>query len=100
MTTPHSGQDGTAVVVGASMAGLLTARVLAEHVGRVTVLDRDTLPADAAPRGGVPQSAHAHGLLSRGLRGFEELFPGLTEDLVAHGAMSCDMQRDFRWVSR
>ncbi len=44
MTAHTAGQDGTAVVVGASMAGLLAARVLAEHVGRVVVLDRDTLP--------------------------------------------------------
>ena len=100
MTLRTPGRDGTAaVVVGASMAGLLTARVLAEHVDRVVVLDRDTLPEDAVPRGGVPQSAHAHGLLARGRRGLEELFPGLTAELVAQGAMSGDMQEDVRWVN-
>src|SRR5918998_682618 len=100
MTLRTPGRDGTAaVVVGASMAGLLTARVLSEHVDRVVVLDRDTLPEDAVPRGGVPQSAHAHGLLARGLRGLEELLPGLTADLVAQGALRADMQGDVRWIN-
>jgi glycine/D-amino acid oxidase-like deaminating enzyme len=40
----------TAVVIGASIAGLTAARVLADRFGSVTVLDRDTLPDGAAPR--------------------------------------------------
>ncbi|MGK5111267.1 FAD-dependent oxidoreductase [Geodermatophilus sp. CPCC 205506] len=100
MTTVSStGRDGAAVVVGASMAGLLAARVLAERFGRVTVLDSDTLPEDAVPRGGVPQSAHAHGLLAAGLRGLEELFPGLIDELVARGGLVADVQEQFRWVN-
>jgi 2-polyprenyl-6-methoxyphenol hydroxylase-like FAD-dependent oxidoreductase len=99
MTPRTPGRDGTAVVVGASMAGLLAARVLAEHVGHVVVLDRDTLPEDAVPRGGAPQSWHGHGLLARGRRGLEELFPGLTAELVAQGAMTGDMQEDIRWIN-
>ncbi|MFW3171180.1 FAD-dependent oxidoreductase [Geodermatophilus sp. CPCC 206100] len=98
-TFPTTGRNGTVIVVGASMAGLLAARVLAEHAGRVVVLDHDTLPEDAVPRGGAPQSAHAHGLLARGLRGLEELFPGLTAELVARGGRVADVQEDFRWVS-
>lgn len=37
-----------AIVIGASMAGLLAARVLSDSYDRVTVLDRDTLP-DGSP---------------------------------------------------
>ena len=37
-----------AVVVGASVAGLLAARVLADHYDRVTVVDRDRLPDGVA----------------------------------------------------
>lgn len=33
-----------AVVIGGSLAGLLTARVLAEHAEKVTVVERDRLP--------------------------------------------------------
>ena len=99
MTVPPTGRDGTAVVIGAGIAGLLAARVLAESVGRVVVLDRDTLPEDAVPRGGAPQSAHAHALLSRGLRALEELVPGLTAELEAHGALPGDPQEAFRWIT-
>ena len=38
------GNREQAVVLGASMAGLLAARVLAEAYGQVTVVDRDPLP--------------------------------------------------------
>lgn len=45
---PPPDDDGRdhAVVLGAGLAGLLTARVLAERFARVTVLDRDELPED------------------------------------------------------
>jgi len=46
-----------AVVLGASMAGLAAARVLADAYDRVTVLDRDTLPAAGEHRRGVPRAA-------------------------------------------
>jgi 2-polyprenyl-6-methoxyphenol hydroxylase-like FAD-dependent oxidoreductase len=44
-----------AVVLGGSIAGLLAARVLADRYEEVTVVDRDTLPVDAAERRGVPE---------------------------------------------
>jgi 2-polyprenyl-6-methoxyphenol hydroxylase-like FAD-dependent oxidoreductase len=86
-----------AVVIGASMAGLLAARVLSETYERVTLLDRDTWPDRPEPRGGVPHGRHAHGLLARGSEILDELFPGLTADLVAAGAVAGDLQHDVRW---
>ena len=65
------------VVLGASMSGLLAARVLADAYHRVTVVDRDWLPERAADRRGVPQGLHAHALLPRGAQALEELFPGI-----------------------
>lgn len=44
-----------AVVIGASMGGLLAARALADFYGQVTVLERDAFPAADIPRKGVPQ---------------------------------------------
>jgi 2-polyprenyl-6-methoxyphenol hydroxylase-like FAD-dependent oxidoreductase len=88
-----------AVVLGASMAGLATARVLADVYGRVTVVDRDLLPAPGAQRRGVPQGRHAHGLLARGREVLEELFPGLTDELVAQGALYGDIQLHGRWYN-
>ena len=74
-----------AVVLGASMGGLLVARVLSDFFRTVTVVDRDALADDPAPRRGVPQSRHPHLLLARGAQIIEELFPGILDDLVADG---------------
>jgi 2-polyprenyl-6-methoxyphenol hydroxylase-like FAD-dependent oxidoreductase len=54
-----------AVVIGASMGGLLAARALADFYGQVTVLERDGFPVADIPRKGVPQGKYAHGLLAR-----------------------------------
>lgn len=74
-----------AVVLGASMGGLLAARVLAEHYRTVTVVERDALPRCPAERRGVPQDRHAHVLLARGPQILAELFPGLLAELAADG---------------
>ena len=85
-----------AVVLGASMAGLLAAKVLSDSYGQVTVIDRDELPEASTHRRGVPHGRHIHGLLARGQQALEELFPGLTAELVAHGVPAGDMQADTR----
>jgi 2-polyprenyl-6-methoxyphenol hydroxylase-like FAD-dependent oxidoreductase len=68
------------------MAGLLTARVLADFFATVTVYERDELTDDPVNRRGVPQGRHVHALLPRGARVLDELFPGLLSELVAAGA--------------
>jgi 2-polyprenyl-6-methoxyphenol hydroxylase-like FAD-dependent oxidoreductase len=75
-----------AVVLGAGMAGLLAAHVLADAYGQVTVVDRDELPEGSSHRRGVPHGRHLHALAARGQQALEELFPGLTAELVAQGA--------------
>ncbi|HEY6596018.1 MAG TPA: FAD-binding monooxygenase [Asanoa sp.] len=85
-----------ALVLGAGIAGLLAARAVAEAYDRVTVVDRDDLPDRPTPRRGVPQGPHAHALLARGRQALEELFPGLTADLVADGAPAGDVLGDVR----
>lgn len=80
-----------AVVIGASMAGLLAARVLSAHFDEVVLLERDALPDGPGLRRGTPQAAHAHGLLARGQQILESLFPGFTERLVAQGAVCGDI---------
>jgi len=74
------------VVLGASMGGLMAARVLSDAYQQVTVVERDLLPEGSENRRGVPQGRHVHGLLARGAQILEELFPGLLNDLVASGA--------------
>jgi len=78
-------RHGTAVVLGASMAGLLAARVLADHYRQVIVVERDRLPVKVENRRGVPQGRHVHGLLASGSNIVEELFPGILADMVAAG---------------
>jgi 2-polyprenyl-6-methoxyphenol hydroxylase-like FAD-dependent oxidoreductase len=79
-----------AVVLGASMAGLVAARVLAEFFETVTVVERDALSDGADTRRGVPQGRQIHGLLLRGAQVLEELFPGILDELVEAGAPRFD----------
>jgi 2-polyprenyl-6-methoxyphenol hydroxylase-like FAD-dependent oxidoreductase len=86
-----------AVVIGASIAGLLAARALSETFDRVTIVERDALPDAVADRRGVPQGKHLHGLQGGGLAALEALFPGFADDLLSAGAISCDVQSDVHW---
>ncbi|GAA3085892.1 FAD-dependent oxidoreductase [Streptosporangium carneum] len=86
-----------AVVLGAGISGLLAARVLTDFYDRVTLVERDDL-TQQAPRRGVPQGFHAHALLPRGLQVLEELFPGLTGELVAGGAVPYEMIVQVRMI--
>lgn len=88
-----------AIVIGASMGGLMAARVLCDHFERVTVLDRDRLPSAFEGRKGVPQGQHAHGLLCGGRLALERLFPGAVDELVAQGAIDCDIADDVRFFN-
>ncbi len=84
-----------AVVIGGSMAGLLTARVLTNHFERVTVVERDRFPEHPQFRPGVPQSRHVHVLLSKGKQILEQLFPGIMIDLETAGALKIDWTAEF-----
>src|SRR5579863_43377 len=76
-----------AVVIGASMAGLLAARVLSDHFEQVTLIERDQLPREVVARKGVPQGQHLHALLAKGGDILTQLFPGLFESLTQDGAI-------------
>ncbi|MFB0626919.1 FAD-dependent oxidoreductase [Streptomyces sp. AB3(2024)] len=87
----------TAVVIGASAAGLFAAAALTEFAD-VTLIERDELPEGPEGRKGVPQARHAHLLWSGGVQAFEELLPGLTDDIVARGGRLVHIMGDM--VSR
>ncbi len=86
-----------AVVIGASMAGLLGGRVLSDHFERVTIIERDRLPESAEARKGVPQGRHVHGLLSKGAAILKEFFPDLFPALVKEGSCCLDTLADVCW---
>lgn len=79
-----------AVVLGAGVAGLLTARVLSDFYEQVTVVERDRLPEGPVQRRGVPQGRHLHSLLSRGCQVLDQFFPGLQAELAEAGATVVD----------
>jgi flavin-dependent dehydrogenase len=85
-----------ALVMGGSLAGLLAARVLANHFQQVTIIERDRFPDTPVPRKGVPQSRHVHLLLMKGQLLLEQLFPGLLNQLVAEGALNLDTMADMK----
>lgn len=89
-----------AVVLGGSLAGLLAARVLADHFDRVTLIERDAYPDTAEVRKGIPQANHVHGLLLRGRQVLEEFFPGLQDEMIAAGVPLVDMANDIAWFTR
>ncbi|WP_331732564.1 FAD-dependent monooxygenase [Streptomyces sp. NBC_00989] len=87
----------TAVVIGASAAGLFAAAALTE-VADVTIVERDLLPDGAEPRRGVPQARHAHLVWSGGVKAFNDLLPGVTDDVVSKGGRLVRIMGDM--VSR
>jgi 2-polyprenyl-6-methoxyphenol hydroxylase-like FAD-dependent oxidoreductase len=93
--TRNAGQH--AVVIGASMAGLLAARVLSEHFVQVTIIERDRIYRDAETRKGVPQARHVHVLLKKGASLLAEFFPDLSSTLIQSGAPYVDSIDDVRW---
>lgn len=86
-----------AVVIGAGMAGLTAAQAISGHFGKVTIIERDVLPAEAAPRSGTPQAQHAHMLLAGGLKALQTLFPGFENDLAEAGAVNIRTGKDIRF---
>ncbi|MFE7512678.1 FAD-dependent oxidoreductase [Streptomyces sp. NPDC057540] len=84
-----------AVVIGGSLAGLLAARVLAEHAEKVTVVERDRYPEGPDARPGVPQGRHIHVLIPGGQQALDELLPGFMEELEELGAPKVGVPADM-----
>ncbi|BAY87347.1 hypothetical protein NIES267_68690 [Calothrix parasitica NIES-267] len=91
----HNTKNHTAVVIGSSMAGLLSARVLADFFTQVIVIERDTLPQEPQTRKGVPQANHVHVLLAQGYRILNKLFPGIDDELSEAGAPKIDWGKEY-----
>jgi len=91
---------GKAIVMGASIAGLWTARALIDHFEEVILLERDRLPDGPEFRSGAPQVRQYHGLLLSGLRQMQAWFPGLDEELIAAGAVPYDVIGDVHFHTR
>lgn len=86
-----------AIVIGGSLTGLLTARVLSDHFEQVTILERDEVHDVPESRKGQAQTRHLHGLLAQGLLILKDYFPGIVEELKAGGAFMGDMGKVLHW---
>ncbi len=87
-----------ALVIGASISGLVTAHILSQYFAQVTIIERDKLPDTIDVRAGLPQARHLHLLLMRGARELESLLPGISQALVDHGAQDIDLMNDYRYL--
>ena len=78
-----------AIVLGGSIAGLLSARVLADHSRRVVIIERDEHADNdqVAARPGVPQGLQLHALLPAGRAQLDRWFPGFTAQAQRAGAV-------------
>ena len=92
-------QLGKAIIIGGSIAGMLSARVLTDYFERVIILDRDSLPQDPQARRGVPQSVQPHVLLTKGYRLLTEFFPNIDSQLEQKGALNIDWAREFQFYT-
>ena len=86
-------------MIGASLAGLVAARVLRDSFDEVLIVERDQIPQGPEPRSGVPQARHIHVLLVRGAQILEELFPGIRDELIAGGAPTVDWPSEILWLA-
>lgn len=86
-----------AIVIGASMAGLLAASALSKHFEKVTLLERDPVQDQPESRKGQPQTHHIHALLAQGLEIIKDYFPGIDDELKAGGAFIGDMAQTVNW---
>jgi 2-polyprenyl-6-methoxyphenol hydroxylase-like FAD-dependent oxidoreductase len=76
-----------AIVIGGSLAGLMSAAVLAGYFDRVTVFERDHIEDGPVLHKSVPQGNHIHALLLGGQDVMSSLYPGFTEELRRMGAV-------------
>ena len=84
-----------AVVIGGSIAGLISARVLADYFDQVTILERDHIEQQPAVHRSTPQGNHLHAVLVGGLQVLSGLYPGFCEELEAMGAVPLRLTRDL-----
>lgn len=90
-----------AIILGGGCAGLLAAQVLREYFTTVSVVERyqnaeKNKSDNYAVSQRIPQAAHIHVLLKRGQNIFDEIFPGILDELKKQ-CPSLDWAMDSEW---
>ena len=86
-----------AIVIGAGISGLISAKILSKHFTEVVVLEKDQFSEYFLPehRKGLPQAHHQHILLMKGRELFESIFPGFDDELATMGAPELSYSNDI-----
>ncbi|KAJ7633705.1 hypothetical protein B0H17DRAFT_1108034 [Mycena rosella] len=79
---------GTAVICGGSIAGIITARICADHFERVIVIDPEIQDAEK-PKTRIMQYNAGHIFLSLFIDGARRLWPSLDTEIQAAGGRTC-----------
>jgi 2-polyprenyl-6-methoxyphenol hydroxylase-like FAD-dependent oxidoreductase len=88
-----------ALVIGGSIAGLATARILSDLFDHVTVLERDVIEPRPAARKSIPQGNHLHVLMLGGQRVLSSLYPRFTDRLEQLGSVRCRFAKDLAFYT-
>ncbi|MFF1411564.1 NAD(P)/FAD-dependent oxidoreductase [Streptomyces sp. NPDC058289] len=95
MREPSSWRPRRVVVIGGSIAGMLAAAAVKDHVDSVEIIEAHELPAGPEPRTGVPQAVHIHWLQTGGAEAVEALLPGTLDLLLEAGAHRIPVTTDM-----
>ncbi|KAJ7102596.1 hypothetical protein B0H15DRAFT_340077 [Mycena belliarum] len=79
---------GTAVVCGGSVAGIVTARICADHFERVVIIDPEIQDSEK-PKTRIAQYNAVHIFLSLFVDGVWKLWPNLEAEVEAAGSRTC-----------
>ena len=93
----NSSSRQQAIVLGASLGGLMTARVLSNHFEKVLIIEKDVVNRLPESRKGQPQTRHLHGLLPAGFNIMKNYFPDLPQALTESGANLVDFAETMVW---
>lgn len=84
-----------AIVIGGSISGLLSAKVLSHNFKKVFIIEKDALNGNSSQRRGVSQTEQPHVLLAKGYRLLEKILPGIGNDFRHAGAIEVDWATDY-----
>ncbi|CUH46185.1 Putative epoxidase LasC [Ruegeria atlantica] len=90
-----SRQQQRVILIGAGMAGLMAAAVLADQFADVIIIEKDDLPRTPQVRKGGPQGAHVHTFLGYAVEAMEDFLPGIMAELYAAGAVQIRRNKDI-----
>lgn len=88
-----------AIVLGGSIGGLMTARVLSDYYKKVTIIEKDKVIFAPETRKGQPHAKHLHSLQYVALNAILKYFPNLKKQLINQGGIEIDLINSLNYYS-